>query len=65
MHKGGGTSNIKIVIVPDASTQIRNLTRADIVYVSETDAPLFKYEDQKKFAHPYYWAPFILIGNWL
>jgi CHAT domain-containing protein len=65
MHKGGGTSNVKIVVVPDASTQIRNLTRAEIVYVSEMDAPLFKYEEQKKFAHPYYWAPFILIGNWL
>jgi CHAT domain-containing protein len=26
--------------------------------------PKFKREADKPFAHPYYWAPFILIGNW-
>lgn len=26
--------------------------------------PKFKADPQKPFAHPYYWAPFILIGNW-
>ena len=32
----------------------------------ETDeAPRFKKDPQKPYAHPYYWAPFILIGNWL
>jgi CHAT domain-containing protein len=39
-------------------------TRAGVVYVSEKDAPLFQLDDKKPFAHPYYWAPFILIGNW-
>ncbi len=24
----------------------------------------FKADSQKPYAHPYYWAPFILIGNW-
>ncbi|MGH9882950.1 MAG: CHAT domain-containing protein, partial [Pyrinomonadaceae bacterium] len=24
----------------------------------------FKFDPQKPYAHPYYWAPFILIGNW-
>jgi CHAT domain-containing protein len=24
----------------------------------------FKIDAEKPFAHPYYWAPFILIGNW-
>jgi CHAT domain-containing protein len=19
----------------------------------------------KEFAHPYYWAPFVMVGNWL
>jgi CHAT domain-containing protein len=27
-------------------------------------APAFKRDPQAPFAHPYYWAPFILIGNW-
>ena len=26
--------------------------------------PLFKPDPKVPFAHPYYWAPFILIGNW-
>jgi CHAT domain-containing protein len=26
--------------------------------------PLFKPDPKAPFAHPYYWAPFILIGNW-
>ena len=26
--------------------------------------PLFKPDPNKPYAHPYYWAPFILIGNW-
>ena len=26
--------------------------------------PLFKADPKAPFAHPYYWAPFILIGNW-
>jgi CHAT domain-containing protein len=26
--------------------------------------PLFKADPKAPYAHPYYWAPFILIGNW-
>jgi CHAT domain-containing protein len=26
--------------------------------------PTFPYDPKKPYAHPYYWAPFILIGNW-
>jgi CHAT domain-containing protein len=26
--------------------------------------PLFKVDAKAPYAHPYYWAPFILIGNW-
>jgi CHAT domain-containing protein len=26
--------------------------------------PLFKPDPRAPFAHPYYWAPFILIGSW-
>jgi CHAT domain-containing protein len=30
----------------------------------EVKRPLFKLDPKAPFAHPYYWAPFILIGNW-
>ena len=26
--------------------------------------PLFPKDERRPFSHPYYWAPFILIGNW-
>lgn len=26
--------------------------------------PKFVYDPTKPFAHPYYWSPFVLIGNW-
>lgn len=28
------------------------------------DLPAFKPDPKAPYAHPYYWAPFILIGNW-
>ena len=28
------------------------------------EPPRFSYDPKKPYAHPYYWAPFILIGNW-
>jgi CHAT domain-containing protein/predicted negative regulator of RcsB-dependent stress response len=37
--------------------------RADITPVSGAQ-PLFQKDPAKPFAHPYYWAPFVLIGNW-
>jgi CHAT domain-containing protein/Tfp pilus assembly protein PilF len=31
---------------------------------SSTGSVPFKADPNAKFSHPYYWAPFILIGNW-
>ena len=31
----------------------------------QTDAPRFTPDANAPYSHPYYWAPFILIGNWL
>ena len=31
---------------------------------SAANKPLFKLDPKAPYAHPYYWAPFILIGNW-
>ena len=30
----------------------------------QANLPQFKVDPQAPYAHPYYWAPFILIGNW-
>jgi CHAT domain-containing protein len=30
-----------------------------------SDAPSFPRNANAPYAHPYYWAPFFLMGNWL
>jgi len=60
----GSFSPVKIVITPNESKRDGGVRSAEIVYVSEKDGQAFKRDDKKPFAHPYYWAPFILIGNW-
>jgi CHAT domain-containing protein/Tfp pilus assembly protein PilF len=32
---------------------------------AKPDAPAFTSDPKAPFAHPYYWAPFFLMGNWL
>lgn len=34
-------------------------SRADLV-----GTPAFPFDKTKPYAHPYYWSPFVLIGNW-
>jgi CHAT domain-containing protein/uncharacterized protein HemY len=36
---------------------------ADIVYIERAQAPPFNPDRERPYAHPYYWAPFVLIGN--
>ncbi|MGH9971213.1 MAG: CHAT domain-containing protein, partial [Pyrinomonadaceae bacterium] len=60
----GASQSIPIVIGGDGSKRDGAGTRADVVHVAAKDAPSFKRDPSKPFAHPYYWAPFILIGNW-
>ena len=60
-----GEAKVKIVIVPKGSAVLaREGTRAELLYVGEADAPVYKRDARRPYAHPYYWAPFILIGNW-
>jgi CHAT domain-containing protein len=32
--------------------------------LAKTNAPAYPYDPKKPYAHPYYWSPFVLIGNW-
>jgi len=38
--------------------------RAEIVGATAPSQAAFKPDPNAEYAHPYYWAPFILIGNW-
>jgi tetratricopeptide (TPR) repeat protein/CHAT domain-containing protein len=40
--------------------------RADLVGLGRLKSTenSFQYDSKRPYAHPYYWAPFLLIGNW-
>lgn len=47
------------------SSQERQLVREQKSKAGGHDfEALFKFDPKAPYAHPYYWAPFILIGNW-
>jgi CHAT domain-containing protein len=51
------------ITVDPTQAAIRQITHED-TKPEEAKRPLFKLDPKAPFAHPYYWAPFILIGNW-
>jgi CHAT domain-containing protein len=66
--RASGSPFIKVELVDTLNggkrRPLKNYGRgAEIVYVKKNDAPPFQANPNKPFAHPYYWAPFILIGN--
>jgi CHAT domain-containing protein len=49
------------------SSSDKNQKRAELAgqaQAGNSNQPLFKSDPKAPYAHPYYWAPFILIGNW-
>jgi CHAT domain-containing protein/tetratricopeptide (TPR) repeat protein len=53
-----------VVVTADGGKRREGGTRADVIYVAAKEAPPYRRNHEKPYAHPYYWAPFILIGNW-
>jgi CHAT domain-containing protein/tetratricopeptide (TPR) repeat protein len=46
-----------------AAGQTGRVRGAGIIYVDKSQAPAFKTDPDRPFAHPFYWSPFVLIGN--
>jgi CHAT domain-containing protein/tetratricopeptide (TPR) repeat protein len=42
----------------------RNMNSSEEIVIQPKYRVPFKVESNKPFAHPYYWAPFVLYGNW-
>lgn len=65
VRKGGASGKNKLVVLPDDAKELQASTEpAQAIYVAQRDAPVFIRLKTRPFAHPYYWAPFILTGNW-
>jgi CHAT domain-containing protein/tetratricopeptide (TPR) repeat protein len=39
-------------------------TRAEMAFLRRLDAAPFRRDPARPYAHPYYWSPFVLFGNW-
>ena len=49
----------------DVSNANRGLVHEPTANDSRSQASPFVHDPKASFAHPYYWAPFFLMGNWL
>lgn len=63
-EKDDSAAKVKSVIVPKGKKRITSeQTRSDKIVLDESEAPPYKSEGKPKYAHPYYWSPFVLYGN--
>jgi CHAT domain-containing protein/Tfp pilus assembly protein PilF len=59
----GASSPVKIVVGANQNKRESANRSGEIVLAITEEVPSFKRDVKTPFAHPYYWAPFILIGN--
>jgi CHAT domain-containing protein len=58
-------AELQIVVAPTVSQRDDDPRRdTNVVHVERREAPLYRRDPAKRYAHPYYWAPFVLFGNW-
>lgn len=57
--------NLVMVVPSVGKTKKRGGSNDSEVLISESDAPRFKASSNRPFAHPFYWAPFVLFGEWM
>ena len=51
------------VTASSAPSKANRAKRAKVAGAANMDLPLFATDPKAPYAHPYYWAPFVLIGN--
>jgi CHAT domain-containing protein len=63
--KNAAATELRIVLVPPSGKRGNELRRStgEQVYVNQGDAPLYRRDIARPYAHPYYWSPFVLFGN--
>jgi CHAT domain-containing protein len=52
-------------IAGSPAEESRRGMRVSKVKDEEGDAGLFNPDEKSPYSHPFFWAPFILMGNWL
>ncbi len=49
---------------PNVKADLKNRDVGILKVGKDLNQPPFKTDENAPFAHPYYWSPFVLIGNW-
>lgn len=66
--KGASEPDVQIVNTPPGGTRGGDddprRDTGETVYIEERDARPYTKNPTRPYAHPYYWAPFVLFGNW-
>lgn len=64
--KGASEPDVEIVRAPSGGRYADDPRRdtGETLYVNDRDALPYMKNPAKPYAHPYYWAPFVLFGNW-
>jgi CHAT domain-containing protein len=65
--KGASEPDVQIVTTPPGGARVDDDPRRDTgetVYVEDRDARPYTKNPARPYSHPYYWAPFVLFGNW-
>ena len=59
-------AQINLIKGTNKPEQFAETRRSEIVRfgANATDQPKFVKDEGVPFAHPYFWSPFVLIGNW-
>ena len=49
----------------DKTEAARALIQVETIRVAKPTGPPFPFDEKAPYSHPYFWAPFFLMGNWL
>jgi CHAT domain-containing protein/Tfp pilus assembly protein PilF len=61
--KRSGGESAAITILAEGNSMPAN-PEAYMVYIEAKYARAYKHNPARPYAHPYYWSPFVLFGNW-
>ncbi|MCW2314476.1 CHAT domain-containing protein, partial [Rhodoferax antarcticus] len=60
-----GAAAVAVAVAGDASARGARAVGSSSAGAGTGAAAMFVTDQKAPYAHPYYWAPFVLMGNWL
>ena len=64
MNKAEALRQVQLEFLRGVAAAKDGASRTSVINGESNNPPKYEADAQAPWAHPYYWAPFILIGNW-